>query len=188
MKIPDYSDAERLSRDTFLVLLQATGRPGTLHTLPSKGYPENFACLARTLLDLETTYFTADPEMAPMLHRIGARESTVENAHYHFWPVLRESDLDTVSTASRGTPVYPEQGVTLFVGCTLGSGDLLTLTGPGIPEHQSLRVSGIPSAFWLLRNRLTDFPLGWDVCLVDGESIAALPRSTTIALQVEETV
>jgi alpha-D-ribose 1-methylphosphonate 5-triphosphate synthase subunit PhnH len=64
----------------------------------------------------------------------------------------------------------------------LVAGDGWRLTGPGIQHEHRLHVLGAPAGFvaaWARNQAL--FPRGIDVLLSAGDSIAALPRSVTIA-------
>jgi alpha-D-ribose 1-methylphosphonate 5-triphosphate synthase subunit PhnH len=74
-------------------------------------------------------------------------------------------------------------GATLILQVAgLIAGDGWRLTGPGIQHEHRLHVLGAPADFtaaWARNQAL--FPRGVDVLLCAGDSIAALPRSVTIA-------
>jgi alpha-D-ribose 1-methylphosphonate 5-triphosphate synthase subunit PhnH len=56
----------------------------------------------------------------------------------------------------------------------------LRLAGPGIEAEARLRVAGLHPALWPLRAALCRYPLGVDLILLDGDRIAAIPRSTNV--------
>ncbi len=81
-----------------------------------------------------------------------------------------------------GTLEEPELGATLIIIVDqLGAGPLtLRASGPGIPDQRTLSISGL-HADWLQRRAAwIDYPLGVDVVLADAQTIAALPRTTTL--------
>lgn len=180
MTTPPYTLAEAQSRETFLALMWGLSYPGKLYQLPDTG--SNFALIAGTLLDLETSYYTLADSLKPLLAQTGAQALAVEQAAYHFYPAVGERELTAVQQASVGTMLYPDEAATLIIGCTLGSGTSLTLRGPGIHNSRMLLVSDLPEAFWQLRQTACRFPLGWDVYLVDGQAIVGLPRSVQVEL------
>ncbi len=77
--------------------------------------------------------------------------------------------------------LFPDRAATLLIGCQIGAGTPLTLSGPGVNGSVTLQVSGLSTAFWELRNRTRRYPLGWDIFLVDGAQVIGLPRSTALA-------
>jgi len=92
--------------------------------------------------------------------------------------VLTETTIPLLAEVPVGTYTYPDQSATLVIGCRLGAGRQLRLTGPGIASAVRLRIDGIPEAFWPLRDHACRYPLGWDVVLVSGDQVAGLPRTT----------
>lgn len=181
MQIPDYTPEEARARETFLALMNSLSYPGRVHTLPEAGN-DAYLAIASTLLDLETSYFTSDTDLAAELARTGARNLSSELAAYHFYPQLDENALDIIKTASVGTMLYPDQAATLIIGCKLGEGMALYLTGPGIQNENTVQVNVDP-ALWQLRDRVSKYPLGWDIFLVDGNHVVGLPRTTQIRVE-----
>ena len=180
MRVPEFTQSEEASRKPFLALLQATSLPGSIHQLSQASYPENFIAIAEALIDLETTFFSPDPEISQALERTGARAVDVSEAEYQLWPTLRQDDLEVIKTASVGTMVYPDSSASLYLGCQLEQGLPLLLTGPGIDGEIEIQVAGVPESFWIVRNELTSYPLGWDVFLVHDGQVLAIPRSTEV--------
>lgn len=174
---PIYSPAERRMRRTFLTLMNALGTPGRTHALPDLGDP--FALIAESLLDLETSAYTAHGTLKAILTATGTRLLTPESAAYHFYELGDSAALEGISIASVGTHNRPDDAATLFIGgCTFGTGTRWTLTGPGINGKTAIRVDGIPDRLWQLRVLRVHYPLGWDVYLLDGHNVIGLPRST----------
>jgi alpha-D-ribose 1-methylphosphonate 5-triphosphate synthase subunit PhnH len=65
-----------------------------------------------------------------------------------------------------------------------GDVQVLRLTGPGVQSQSVLSVRGSLPALWHWRARQADaFPRGIDLLLCCGDQVAAIPRSTHIALE-----
>ena len=184
MTHPAYTPYEALTHDTFLALMWALSYPGRIYHLP-ENIENAFHAIAETLLDIETSFYTTDETLAPILANNGARPLSPDRAAYHFYPALTDSDLDTVKEASVGTLMYPDQSATLIIGATFGEGQKFSLTGPGINPQQAnhIQISGIPTNFWELREKAIRYPRGWDVYLVDAKQVIGLPRTTIINIE-----
>lgn len=178
MAPPVFTAAEARVRDTFLALMWALSYPGRILDLPDSGPP--FERIAETLLDLETSYFTPDAALNAALVHSGARALPAEAAAYHFYPALTPALLAEVRQASPGTMLYPDEGATLMIGASLGSGPRFRLRGPGVNGQEVLQVGGLPDSFWVLRESVCRYPLGWDIFLLDGQRVVGLPRSTQV--------
>jgi len=179
MQTPHYSAQEALTRETFLALMNALSYPGRLQTLPARSLGAVHAA-AETLLDLETSFFTPDSDLAEVLARSGARALPPERAAYHFYPTLDADGLAQLQQANTGSMRYPDEGATLIVGATFRRGKALELRGPGILGATHIHTCGLPAEFWALRERACQYPLGWDVFLIDDDQLIGLPRSTQI--------
>ncbi|HVO43852.1 MAG TPA: phosphonate C-P lyase system protein PhnH [Aggregatilineales bacterium] len=188
ISVPAFTPAEAASRGTFLALMWALSLPGRVQMLPVSAPVEAFTAIADSLLDLETSFYTHDEALAAHCRRTTARAETVQRAEYLFLPHLQEDDLPTLASASIGTMLYPDQGATIIVGGTVTNGSnssadrstALRLTGPGIQGETAIAIGGIPPAFWTLREQTRRYPLGWDIFVVSGAQVIALPRSTKI--------
>ena len=182
---PVYTLEEARTRQTFLELMWAFSYPGRVHGLPVGGM-DAFSAIADTLLDLETSYYTPNGDLALALSRTGARALPPDRAAYHFYPTLDHAMLPTVKSASTGTLMYPDQSATLIIGCRLGFGQTYLLEGPGIPKgtQRMLQVDGIPAEFWVLRASANRYPRGWDIYLVSDSQVIGLPRTTQLSEEV----
>jgi len=82
-----------------------------------------------------------------------------------------------------GSSSYPDRSATLILPvAALRGGASLVLRGPGIETEALFAPAGLPAGFLdaMAANRAA-FPLGFDLVLVCGSDVAALPRTTRIA-------
>ncbi len=197
----------------FRTVLQAMARPGRVQDLPDpvlqavgrpadrEGRPigAGLAALLPTLLDADTRMrpigrLASGALRAWLRFHTGAREPAHDDAPVDFTLAAAADLLPTQWQAvPLGSDEWPQHGGTLIVEVeALGDapeggaaqGLLLELRGPGIERLQPLRVQGLPLAFWHYRQALQgQFPCGFELLLLCGGRIAALPRSTHIALK-----
>lgn len=186
---PQSTPAETLARDTFQALLGALSNPGRLFILPGTAHSTHQTCqqIGFTLLDLETSFFTLDAELAGALAQTGARLLAASSAAYLFFPdsatfttAAAAQTLAYIEQAAVGTTVDPDDGATLIIACGLGTGQRLHLHGPGIASHTELSVGHLPLAFWQVRAAKLHYPLGIDLFLIDGGQVVGLPRTTVV--------
>jgi len=173
------SAGEARAQTTFTALMWALSQPGQALQLPAGGLVA-FSAIAEALIDLETSYFTDHPELHQLLARSGARARPPSAAMYHFYPQLSTATVSMLADAPSGTYTYPDESATLIVGCALGAGRRLRLSGPGIATAIDIRIDGIPDPFWALREQICRYPLGWDVLLVAADHVVGLLRTTQI--------
>ena len=131
------------------------------------------------LQTLGTTPFapTEAPFKGGMLH--GLVESALTRHSPSLWASL-----------PCGSDDIPQDGATLLLevpalsaSATATGPGALTLRGPGIADTHTLRVAGLDAAFWRARAALAiDYPRGVDLLLCCGDTLAAIPRTTRIAL------
>lgn len=203
---PGFRDAVHGAQQSFRAVLDAMSRPGRVFTLPESaveglrppagaaGRPMSTgaAALLLTLLDAETCVrlaggLASDAAVAYLRFHTGVR--TAAPAERADFTLARAHDVDTLLCArlDLGSDELPQRGATLLVEVDAmggGSGTCLGLRGPGIDGRQSLRVSGLSHEFWLWRQRLqTSLPRGFELLLIDGARIAAIPRSSRITLE-----
>lgn len=182
MKTPVLTPAEGLNRQTFLALMWALSHPGRIYEFDaSQGQlPDNLAAIGNCLLDLETTFYTPDAMLAQRLEQTTARRVPTDDAAYHFYPQVRQQDLQSIERAPVGDMLYPDRSATLILGCSLGQGAEIRLSGPGIEDQETLRVHYLPADLWALRKQTLRYPIGWDIFLVDKNRVVGLPRTTQI--------
>jgi alpha-D-ribose 1-methylphosphonate 5-triphosphate synthase subunit PhnH len=184
--LPGFTDPVGQAQSCFRAVLDAMARPGTLVrageglTPPAPLDPAAAAVLL-TLVDHDTPLWL-DP-MAESSHdwiafHCGAG-FTDAPALAAFALALALPDLACLSP---GTHEQPETASTLILQVgSLTDGPRYRLRGPGLRGSATLSVRGLPDDFveiWQ-RNR-AGFPLGVDIVLCAGATLAALPRSVTV--------
>jgi alpha-D-ribose 1-methylphosphonate 5-triphosphate synthase subunit PhnH len=187
---PGFADPPLGAQATFRRLLDAMARPGTVVVLDAPPAPAPLApaagAIALTLCDADTAVWLdpalTTPEVTAWLRfHTGCRiVEAPEDASFAFAAEPTALPFDRLST---GSDEFPDRSATVVVQLAgLDEGVSLRLTGPGIAAAATLRASGLPTGFvaWWRRNRAA-YPRGVDVVLVTGASLAALPRSTSVA-------
>jgi alpha-D-ribose 1-methylphosphonate 5-triphosphate synthase subunit PhnH len=172
--LPDAAEAR--DNAAFDAILAALSRPGTLRRLPAPGP----ASIVAALLDRECRAFADTPEVEDMLRRAGATVVPSELADHVFLSLDTPAALDRLSRVTTGDALYPDEGATVVVPVRLGDGPDLRLTGPGIEAESRLRAGGLHPGLWPIREALCRYPYGIELILIDGDRIAAIPRSTTV--------
>ena len=181
-----FADPVRDAAHAFRGLLDAMARPGSVRRLPCPPPPPPLspaaAAVALTLSDADAPIWLApgvrSRETAAFL-RFHTSAAPADDAGAAAFVLGRWAALRGLDGLSEGTPEYPDRSTTLIVEVDgLAEGRGATLEGPGVPGARRLHVEGVDDAFWALsaRNRLS-YPLGLDVILTCGETVAALPRT-----------
>ncbi|WP_088280037.1 phosphonate C-P lyase system protein PhnH [Ideonella sp. A 288] len=162
------------------------------------------AALLLTLLDAETQVQLLGTLDSPgtrawLRFHTGVRAATVGGTAA--FTVVRADDLSPAAwqAIDLGTDEAPQRGGTLIVevphlqalsaapvraaaadGC---AATVLTLRGPGIADAHHLAVGGLPDAFWAHRQQLRPlYPRGFELVLVRGHHLAAIPRTTRLTI------
>lgn len=189
---PGFGDPVRDAQGTFRTVMMAMARPGTLRQLTAAvDAPAPLApgagAVALALCDFETPIWLDDalsaaPAVAAWLrfHTGAPLTDRADRAHFAF--VGDPGAMPPLSAFAQGVPDYPDRSTTLVVAVDgLEAAGGWTLRGPGIDGITRLRARGLPPEFplWLAGNR-AGFPLGVDVILVAGMTVAAIPRSTLV--------
>lgn len=175
----------------FRAVMDAFAAPGVVKTLTDTAAPAPLApataAIVRSLADFETPIWL-DPVLS--------RPSIIEWIRFHTGaPVVNDrqaasfaligdtESLPDFSGFPTGTADYPDRSCTLLLQVeSVVESEGLTLRGPGIERARRLRIDPLPAGFvqhWA-ENR-ENFPCGFDVILIAGSRIAALPRSVHIA-------
>jgi alpha-D-ribose 1-methylphosphonate 5-triphosphate synthase subunit PhnH len=184
--LPGFADPVGQAQACFRAVLDAMARPGTLMTAgegltpPAPLDPATGAVLL-TLVDHDTPLWL-DAAAA------GARDwiafhcgagFTEASARAAFALAVALPDLATLSP---GTHEQPESAATLILQVrSLTEGIRYRLRGPGLRDGSTLAVDGLGDDFvsvWQ-RNR-AGFPLGVDLVLCAGTTLAAMPRSVIV--------
>jgi alpha-D-ribose 1-methylphosphonate 5-triphosphate synthase subunit PhnH len=184
--LPGFADPVGQGQASFRAVLDAMARPGTLVSVgqglvaPAPLDPATGAVLL-TLVDHDISlWLDAESGLARdwIAFHCGAGFTDV-SAQAGFALALALPDLATLSP---GTHEQPESAATLILQVgSLTEGACYRLRGPGLRTSNTLAVSGLPADFveiWQ-RNR-AGFPLGVDLLLCAGATLAALPRSVTV--------
>ena len=166
--------AETRANATFDAILWALSRPGLPRALPEAGE----GVLIEALLDRECQVYAGDPLLIPLIGQTGARLVDIALADHVF--LGRLTDLTLLGHCAVGSDLYPDDGATVVLRASLGSGDRLRLTGPGVRDAVDVQIGGLPGGFWHRRAELLRYPMGFDLLVLDGDRIIGLPRSTSI--------
>lgn len=190
---PGFAEPVAAAQNCFRAILDAMARPGQIVRMPSllAGSPPAplgvaAAGVMLTLCDADTPVWF-DDQSAPaadyLTYHCGAPLAAgAGQARFAF--IGDPARLPRLECFDLGTDEYPERSATLVIEVAgLANDGPVVLSGPGIRDQLCLAVSGLPERFWAERRELDElFPRGLDVVFTAGDRIAALPRSTRIAL------
>jgi alpha-D-ribose 1-methylphosphonate 5-triphosphate synthase subunit PhnH len=97
------------------------------------------------------------------------------------------SAADAMPEADIGSAEYPDRSATIVLQVsTFATGLPVLLSGPGIEAEQEFRAAGLDGPFWeAVQDNHRLFPLGRDFVFASPDRIAALPRSTDVAMVVQ---
>jgi len=168
------SEAEIRANDAYAALLWAISRPGSIHDLSDQGE----AAIIDALIDRECHVNCADPTLMPRILRTGATLADLQEADHVFAGKLAR--LDLLDGLRVGSDLYPNDGATLVLHASLRSGPRLRVSGPGVDGTRDITVEGLPNGFWAWREKKARYPMGFEIFLLDGDQVMALPRSSKI--------
>jgi len=178
-----FEDADVQQR-VFQSVMNAMARPGTWNELPASDDPQ--ALVLATLCDPAAGFADAENRVNERVRlHIGAPVLEERTAPF---VVASGEDPDAAERQSPrlGTLEDPHLSTT-FVLCLPENGSGLSgaVEGPGVPpEGRRFGAQGL-HPLWLERREtwVKDFPLGVDFLLIQGASVAALPRTTRLRLE-----
>ena len=184
--LPGFADPVGQAQASFRAVLEAMARPGTLvpagqGLVPPAPLDPATGAVLLTLVDHDTLLWLDAAAAA-------ARDWIAFHCGAGFTNVSAQADfalalaLPELASLSPGTHEQPESGATLILQVgSLTEGARFRLRGPGLRASSTLAVSGLPADFVAIwqRNR-GGFPLGVDLVLCAGGTLAALPRSVTV--------
>ncbi|GGN21499.1 carbon-phosphorus lyase [Halarchaeum nitratireducens] len=167
------------TRETFRALVDAMSRPGTVQQTPAE---RSDHAVVTTLVDHEVTTHTFDEAVRRALESHGRFDSatpeTADIVHTNGSPTWDVRDVRS------GTLVEPSAGATVIYRVdALGpdaTATTLRLTGPGVPDERTLRVSLPPTEVDAIADAQSVYPRGVDVVFAAADRISALPRSVTV--------
>jgi alpha-D-ribose 1-methylphosphonate 5-triphosphate synthase subunit PhnH len=184
--LPAFADPVGDAQITFRAVLDAMARPGTLIqageglTPPAPLAPAAGAVLL-TLVDYDTALWL-DPALEAARGWIAFHCGTAFTDVPPCAAFALALALPDLARLSSGTHEQPETAATLILQVgSLHEGTRYRLRGPGLRVTNTLSVRGLPDDFVAIwqRNR-AGFPLGVDLVLCAGTTLAALPRSVTV--------
>ena len=171
---PAPSLAETRDNAAFDTLLWTLSRPGLPRDLPESGEQS----IVTALLDRECLVYSADPILMPEIMRTGAELADIGKADHVFLGAMATSD--PLSEIAVGSDFYPDDGATVIIRASIGSGPALRLAGPGVDGAVTLQLDSLPNGFWKARAARLRYPMGFDLFFVDGARVVGIPRSTKV--------
>jgi alpha-D-ribose 1-methylphosphonate 5-triphosphate synthase subunit PhnH len=178
------------SQAVFREVMDAMANPGRIvdagdvTRAPAPLSPAASAFLA-TFADHDTPVWFEDADCAVakawLSFQTGAPDANTRSQAV-FAVLSTQSAIENWSQFSIGTSSYPDRSATLLLPVeALCGGSPLKLTGPGIETSATISPVGLPAGFrdTMARNA-TLFPLGFDLILLCGTALLALPRTTQI--------
>ena len=198
--LPAWSDPVHDAQASFRCVLKALSEPGVIQQLPVQLTPAAPLALATTavcltLMDFETPVWLAPDVDTTALRnylRFHCGAPLVAERHRAQFAVLtapaRQHEVSangvsfSLADFAQGSLTYPDASATLLIQLDdLDNGPQRWMSGPGIRERASLRVSGLPEYFfteWEQNHQA--FPMGVDVIFCCADKILGLPRTTRI--------
>lgn len=187
-----FPDPVHQSQRTFRSIMQAWARPGQIITIDNDLIPPmpvgvGQAAFILTLADHDTKVWLSETYRA--VTDIGAwitfhtgTTITCNAADANFALVDNARTMPPLEAFAKGTLEYPDRSCTILLEVgSLKADDGWSLAGPGINGRTRLFASGVPDCFEAqLTANARLFPMGVDVALFAGASVAALPRTTRI--------
>lgn len=121
LEAPIPSQDETRANRAFDALLMALSQPGDVQTLPAV----EEQTIVEALLDRECCVYCADPMLMPGVLATGAMIAEANAADHMF--LGNTIDPETLAKIRVGSDLYTDDGATVIVRATLGSGPQLRL-------------------------------------------------------------
>jgi alpha-D-ribose 1-methylphosphonate 5-triphosphate synthase subunit PhnH len=180
------------SQAVFRAVMDAFARPGAVKPLAAAvaaptPLSATAAAVALALLDYETPVWldaslAQRPQVADWIRWRAGAGVTSDPRQAAFAFIADPLAAPAFDGFSLGTPEYPDRSTTLVLQVEgFGTGERLSLAGPGIADVGSFSAAPLPPDFQarIAANRAL-FPRGIDVILVSPDAVAALPRSVRV--------
>ena len=197
------------AQQTFRVLLAAMSHPGRVYSLPhaavagvqppraGDGHALSIAAAVSllTVLDAESSVHFAGSQEASALagyfrFHCGVRTASLGQCQFAYARGCG-ADAELCEGLQQGSDTAPQDGATLVLDvdglaphAQKGEVQVLRARGPGVQTQSVLSVRGSLPGLWRWRAQQADaFPRGIDLLLCCGDQVAAIPRSTLLALE-----
>lgn len=177
-------DAQR----AFRAALDALARPGQVvdlgEAIAGLAIQPAMAHLLLALTDDDTGVWWQrnDPAAAQWLRFHTGATVAGQADHAAFAAITDPTAMPPLDAFAQGTAVAPEFSTTLLVEVpSLGEGAALQWYGPGIRDPRTVRIAGVPAAFWARwQANHAAFPQGVDLIFTCGSRAIGLPRTTRV--------
>ena len=167
-------------------LVDLFSRPGevrisTFDTPNFTSFSDATLATVLTLFDNEISFYTPEQkDYAEFQTLTGGRYS--EDLSEADYAVIKEHDLTAalMMTVKTGTLGSPEKSATLIIEVdSIGDGKKYSLKGPGIRTVNEIEMTFDPKWMELRAELCSEFPLGFDLILIDRHNqLAVIPRTT----------
>ncbi|MBI5784498.1 MAG: phosphonate C-P lyase system protein PhnH [Rhodocyclales bacterium] len=188
---PGFAEPVGDAQRCFRGVLDALAHPGTIVELadlpaPPPGLGAAQSALLLALADQDTPVWLPpglrDAEAGHYLRFHCGCRLTASLADAHFVVPASLAALPALDDLRPGEPEFPDRSATLVVEVAgLATVGALRLRGPGIETEAGLSVAGwTADCTAFLRENRRRFPLGVDLLLTCGASLAGLPRTVRV--------
>jgi alpha-D-ribose 1-methylphosphonate 5-triphosphate synthase subunit PhnH len=179
------------SQATFRLVMDAMAQPGRIVDVgqavqaPAPLEPAAAAFLA-TLADYDTPIWfedsSADAAVSWLTFHTGAAVAN-DPSTATFAILSRSSPVGGWLNFAMGSLSYPDRSATLLLPVeSLRDGTPLTIRGPGIETVATIAPRGLQDGFTeTMAINAARYPLGFDLLLISGSELLALPRTTRLA-------
>lgn len=188
---PGFENPTYDSIKVFRAVANAMAKPGAIfqvHARPPAPAQLSPACaaLCLTLLDADTPLWMQNnlPVVSDYLRFHCGCPITPDEGEASFALVNNIAAMPELDVFNAGSAEYPDDSATLLIQVSsLSNATGVKLSGPGLREAMYLDAAGVSADYWrVLQASRARFPLGVDIIFTCGEHIAALPRTTQVAL------